>query len=132
MIRTALAAAALLAPASATAAEAALPAEPWPKAVACSAYLFVASENLKAAKSGQYDKRAGWRLNTIRGSWYAVAQAQPEYSADRFSSEMSAYIQGPLGPGAEALTEDARVANMKACISDGVKAEFEAREKPGK
>lgn len=128
MRRPLVAAAVFAIPAVASAATASLPAEPWPKAVACSAHLFVASENLKSAEAGKFGPRTGWTLNTMLGAWYHAAQAMPDYSAERFSGEMGAYIQGPLGAGPEALDNDTRAANLDICVADAVKAEFEARK----
>lgn len=109
-----------------------LPVEPWPRAVACSAHLFLIIQNAQA-KDAPKTAAGGIRvLQAALANWGSAAAAMPEYSRERLGQEIGAYVSGPLGAGEGALPNDLRQANAEVCVTEAVNAELEAREEAEK
>lgn len=126
MRKAALIAAAMALPLPSLAAEPLLPTEPWPRAVACQAHLFLILQNAQA-KGAPKNHAGGIRvLQAALGNWHNAAAALPEYSQERLGAEVEAYVTGPLGGGEGAIVNDVRAANAGVCVSEAVNAELEA------
>ncbi|HYG27621.1 MAG TPA: hypothetical protein VD906_12000 [Caulobacteraceae bacterium] len=129
MRKSILIAAALLLPLPSMAAEPSLPTEPWPRAVACQAHLFLIIQNAQA-KGAPKTAAGGIRvLQAALGNWHSAAAVAPEYSKERLGQEVEAYVTGPLGAGEGAIANEVRAANAEVCVSEAVNAELEALEK---
>lgn len=118
-------------PAVAAAVEPMLPAEPWPRAVACTALLFFVVENVKAKDIETAGGESGLQLlEASRNAWFNQAATLPEFGMDRMEAEMMAYIAGPIGSGPEAHSNDVRLANIEVCVNEAVAFEAERETAP--
>ena len=118
-----LAAAMLFAATPAAPAEAQLPAELWPRAVACASILFFVVDAAQDDVETQSDKDALGLIDASLTSWIVQMASLPEHAAGRTEQDVGLYLGSSLGSGPEALDSDTRMANLEVCVNEAVQRE---------
>lgn len=116
-----LAAAMLFAATPAAAAEAQLPAEPWPRAVACASTVFVivdAAQTEGVETPGGKDALS--LMDASLTSWFVQMASLPEHSDMRTEQDVGLYLSNTLGSGPEALDPETRMANLEVCVNEAL------------
>jgi hypothetical protein len=89
------------------------------RTVACLAHLMLISDNLEKTDDGEEDTRQTIDLLALKiDVWLDDAESQPGYDADRMAADVAAFLQGPLGSGPDAISNDERLANLNVCVNE--------------
>lgn len=110
--------AALMMPTAALAANEPLPDDDWDRGVACAGYLVTVTIVLmeQREEDGAGDDDLINLLDTSFGWWSNHLAERPDYSAERYKTELTAFMGEMVGP--EGADSEVWMSNIDACIGE--------------